>query len=323
MVAHNTVVVFIEHLRLAGRHGTAASYGFHLGKVDAWLTAQGLTPLTATTDDLRRYQRHLAEDERSRSGRLLAKNTQATRLAVMKSLWSWLHRRGEVITDVAAALELPRIAVNPVRKDHLDLQEATALLQAATAETARYPEGCHRWALAVRDLALLALAIASGRRRTGIKEMTLAQLDLAKAEVRVEQEKGRVGRVLPLAAWAIVVLQTYTLRARPVLCWQRDNPFLFVGEDGPQLGNNTLAAIIERVHAATITANPDLTELAEKRLTPHSLRVTFASLLFQGGASIRTINELMLHRQLGITARYIPIALNDLRRACATAHPRA
>jgi integrase/recombinase XerD len=320
---HPTITAFLDHLRLAGRATTAASYGFHLAKVDQWLAAKALTPLTVTTDDLRAYQRHLAEDHRGPSGRLLAKTTQAARLAVMKSFWSWLHRRGERVGNPAADLQLPRIPVNPVRRDHLTIQEVTAVLQTLAAQASAFPEGCHRWALAVRDLALLTVAIASGRRRGGLRDLTLAQLDLAKAEVRVEREKGQTGRVLPIAAWAIVVLRSYVERARPILCWQRDNPYLFVGDDGPQLGANTLAAIIERAHAVTVAANPDLTELTEKRLTPHSLRVTFASLLFQGGASIRTINELMLHQQLGVTARYVPVDLDDLRRACATAHPRA
>lgn len=320
---HPSFTVFLAHLRLAGRATTADSYGFHLSKVDAWLIAKALTPLTATTDDLRAYQCHLAENERGRGGRLLAKTTQATRLAIIKSFWSWLQRRGERVSDPAAALQLPRIPINPVRRDHLTIQEVTAVLQTLATQATSYPDGCHRWALAVRDLALLTMAIASGRRRGGLRDLTIAQLDLAKAEVRVEREKGQTGRVLPIAAWAAVVLGTYVERARPILCWQRDNPFLFVGDDGPQLGTNTLAGIIERVQAATVTANPDLTELADKHLTPHSLRVTFASLLFQGVANIRTINELMLHRQLGVTARYIPVDLDDLRRACATAHPRA
>ncbi len=319
---HASILAFLSALRLAGRGTTADSYGFHLGKVDRWLTAQGLTPLTATTEDLRAYQRHLTE-ERGNGGRLLATSTQATRMAVMKSFWSWLHRRGERHSDPAADLSIPRIPINPVRRDHLTVQEVTAVLQTAAAQATRYPEGCHRWALAVRDLALLATAIASGRRRSGLRDLTVAQLDLTRAEVRVDREKGQTGRVLPIAAWAIIVLRTYVERARPILCWQHDNPFLFVGEDGPQLGANTLAGIILRAHAATVTANPDLTELAEKSLSPHSLRVTFASLLFQGGASIRTINELMLHRQLGVTARYVPVDLDDLRRACTAAHPRA
>lgn len=323
---HPSITAFLNHLRLAGRATTADSYGFHLSKVDAWLAAKALTPLTVTTDDLRAYQRDLAENERGRGGRLLAKSTQATRLAIIKSFSSWLHRRGERISDIAADLQLPRIPINPVRRDHLSLQETTALLQTAAAHAARFPDGCSRWALAVRDLALLSLAIASGRRRTGLREIRLTQLDLTRpdgGEIRIEREKGLTGRVLPIAAWAVTVLGTYVERARPILCWQRDNAFVFVGDDGPQLGTNMLAGMIERVHAATVTANPDLTALADKHLTPHSLRVTFASLLFNGGAHIRTINELMLHRQLGVTARYIPVNLDDLRRTCATAHPRA
>jgi integrase/recombinase XerD len=320
---HPIITVYLEYLRSADRKSTAANYGFHLSKVDAWLVAQGKTPLTATAEDLRAYQRYLAEDARGQAGRLLAKNTQATRLAIMKSFWAWLYRRGEVVVDVAATIALPRIPINPVRKDGLSLQEATALLQTAAAGAAKYPEGCYRWALCVRDLALLALAIASGRRRTGLKETTLAQLDLVRGEVRVDREKGKTGRVLPLADWAIVALRTYIERARPVLCWQADNPWLFVGEDGPQIGKNSFAGIIERVHAATVLANPDLTELADKHLSPHSCRVTMASLLFQGGANIRTISEMMLHANFGMTARYVPVDVNDLRRACATAHPRA
>lgn len=320
---HPTITAFLDHLRLAGRNATAENYGFHLSRVDHWLAAKALTPLTLTTDDLRAYQRHLAEDERGRSGRLLARTTQTTRLAIIKSFCAWLHRRGERVSDPAAELQLPRIPINPVRRDHLSIQEVTALLQTLATEAARFPEGCARWALAVRDLALLTLAIASGRRRAGLRDLTLAQLDLTRAEVRVDREKGQTGRVLPIAAWATVVLRTYVERARPVLCWQADNAFLFVGEDGPQLGTNTLAGIIERAHVATVAANPDLTDLPAKHFTPHSLRVTFASLLFHGGANIRTINELMLHRQLGVTARYVPVDVDDLRRACATAHPRA
>jgi site-specific recombinase XerD len=320
---HHSIDAFLEHLRLAGRITTAKNYGFHLGRVDAWLTAKERTPLTATADDLRAYQRFIAEEDRGHAGRLLARTTQVTRLAIMKSFWSWLYRRGEVVVDVAATIALPRIPINPVRKDGLSLQEATALLQTVSAEAAQYPEGCNRWALCVRDLALLALAIASGRRRSGLRDTTLGQLDLVRGEVRVDREKGKTGRVLPLADWAIVILRTYVERARPVLCWKADIPWLFVGDDVPQMGNNSFAGIIERVHAATIRANPDLVELAGKHLSPHSLRVTFASLLFQGGANIRTINELMLHANLGMTARYVPIDVDDLRRACATAHPRA
>jgi integrase/recombinase XerD len=314
---------FIAHLRLAGRTATASNYAFHLGRVSEWLADKGLSPLTITTEQLRTYQRFIAEEERGRVGRLLAKNTQVTRLSIIKSFWSWLYRRGIRQDDPALALVLPSIPKQQVRRDHLSQQEVTAFLQTAAAQSSQFAEGSARWAIAVRDLALVTLAIISGRRRTGLRDLTCAQLDLQRSEIRVEKEKGKTGRVLPIATWGCVVLKTYVTQARPILCWQKDNPYLFVGEDGPQLGTNTLAGIIERLQIATVKANPDLTDLTDKHLTPHSLRVTFASLLFNGGATIRTINELMLHQQLGVTARYIPVNVDDLHRVCATAHPRA
>ena len=67
--------------------------------------------------------------------------------------------------------------------------------------------------------------------------------------------------------------------------------------------------VLDRAVAQTVAANPDLEQLAAKTITPHSLRVSFATLLFSGGANIRTINT--------------PIPLEDLRRVCATAHPRS
>ena len=319
---HPSMTDFLEYLRTAGRFETARGYGNALSHYHRWLIAAGLDPLTITTEGIRQYQRYLAEDYRSPRGTTLGRNTQATRLATVKAYHAWLARRGLTLSDVSRGVQLPIIVRGPVRKDHVTLQEATALLQTLSAEAAVFPEGCARWAEAVRTLAFFALALATGRRRAGLRDLHLAHVDFVRQEIRVEREKGRAGRVLPVAAWAMVCLRTYVERARPVLMWQAGNPWLFVGDLGPQLGRNTIGEMLTRAHAATVAANPDLVELATKRLTPHSLRVTFAHLLFQGGANLRTINELMLHESLGTTARYTPLGLEDLQRICATAHPR-
>jgi site-specific recombinase XerD len=227
-----------------------------------------------------------------------------------------MERRGLVVADVARHPELTWQAKGPVRRDYLTLQEATALLQTKAATAAQYPEGCARWATEIRDLTFLSLALATGRRRSGLRELRLANVDTERNEIRIEREKGRTGRVLPVASWAMTMVKTYRDRARPILCWQRDNDAFFPGERTPLLGKNTIHEILHRAHAETVSAHPDLTELATKRLSPHSLRVSFAHLIFQGGANIRTINELMLHQQLGTTSRYVPVPLDDLRRAC-------
>ena len=316
------LTAYLDHLRSSGRRETARAATATLRQFAGWLATRDL--LRLTTDDLRAFQRWLADEYRStRDGKRLGRGTQATRLATVKAVYAWMYRRGLVVTDVAAPITLPRLPPRQVQADHLTLQETVALLQTLAARAAAVAPGSYRWAIEVRDLAVIALGLATGRRRSGIRDLHIADLDRERSELRVAREKGVGGRVLPIAAWAVVILGTYIDRARPVLCWQVGNELLFPGEDGPRLGRNTIAAILERAQGATIAANPDLIELTAKRLTPHSLRVSFAHLLFQGGADIRTVNECMLHRMLGTTARYTPVDLTDLRRVCATAHPRA
>ncbi|MCK6472897.1 MAG: tyrosine-type recombinase/integrase, partial [Planctomycetes bacterium] len=97
---------------------------------------------------------------------------------------------------------------------------------------------------------------------------------------------------------------------------------LFVSKRNGSLSHQVNEALFA-LHAQTVAENPDLTELADKTLTPHGLRVTFAKLLFNGGCNLRSVNELMLHDRLSTTARYTPIHLEELRSTCRTAHPRA
>jgi site-specific recombinase XerD len=320
---HHTIDTFIEYLRVAGREESARSYASCLSFFDRWLSARKRNPLTATTDDLRAYQCFLADEYHGANGQLLGKGTQATRLACVKSFYNWMHRRALVVADVAQPITIPRVVHGMVNKDHLTLQEATALLQTKAKTAATYPEGCNRWADQVRDLAFLCLALASGRRRGGLRHLKTEHADFARNELRCEREKGKAGRVLPVAPWAMHLLRLYVERARPILNWHRDNDWLFVGDRKPRIGKNTIAEILKRAHAEAVAANPDLTELADKHLSPHSLRVSFAAMLFRGGANIRTINELMLHESLDTTARYTPVPLDDLRRTCLRAHPMA
>ncbi len=315
------IAAYLAHLCAAGRTETARSSGSTLQQFAGWVQSRHL--LTLTTDDLRAYQRWLATDYRSANGKPLGRGTQVTRLATVKALFAWMYRRGLTVSDVAQAITLPKLPPRQVQADHLVLQEAVALLQTQAACAAGVAIGSYRWAIHARDLAIIALGLATGRRRSGIRDLLVGDVDRERGELRVSREKGVGGRVLPMAAWAVAILGTYIDRARPVLCWQVGNEFLFPGDDGPQIGRNTIAAIIEHAQAATVAAHPHLTELTAKRITPHSLRVSFAHLLFQGGADIRTINDCMLHRQLGMTARYTPVDLADLRRVCVTAHPRA
>lgn len=178
------------------------------------------------------------------------------------------------------------------------------------------------WALACRNLALIALAISTGRRCGGLMALHLTDLDLERCELRIAAEKSRTGRVLPVAAWAVAACARYIRDARPVLLGQRRSDALWVTQHIGCMMKRAYAYILDDLVAATVTANPDLTELPSKRISTHGLRVSFAALLFANGCGIRALNELLLHSSLDTTARYTPISRDELRAALITVHPR-
>lgn len=173
----------------------------------------------------------------------------------------------------------------------------------------------------LRVLAAVCLGIATGRRIGGLLAIEVEHLDLDRQELRVPKEKGSMGRVLPVAEWAIAVLRAYLRDARPLLDPRGDQPWLFVAAQGA-FTRTALMDALEQLVARTMAENEDLDELPRKTITWHSLRVSFATMLFAGGCPIRSVNELMLHRSLNTTARYTPIPIDTMHQIWRTANPR-
>lgn len=320
---NESISEFIKSLEAAGRHETVRGYQPNLEQYAEWLESKGIDPLKATTDDIRAYQRWLAEEYKTADREPLAKSTQALRIACIKAFYGWLMRRGLVLVDVSRKIKLLKVKRRVTHRDYLTLQEATAVLQTQHGLAQAYREGSYRWAREYLNLTLLCLAIATGRRRFGLRNIRVGNLDFKRNEVRIEREKGKPGRVLPVAAWAMDVAKVCVEKAHPILNWRMDNDFLFVGSRAPRMGKETMAEVLLRVHKETIEKNPDLEDLPKKTLSLHSLRVTFAKLLFSNGCNIRSVNELMMHSSLSTTAYYTPLPLEDLRRVCRQTHPRA
>lgn len=324
-IHHPAVTAYLDHLRAAGRASTAEAYRYYLRRFEQWLAraAGGVDLLQVATEHLIQYQLALSTD-RTVSGEPLAASTRATAIIIVQACFAWLAQAGILVRDPAAGLIRPapprRLAVTA---DHLTLQEATALVQTAAALADEAPAGSWRRALALRNLALVALALATGRRRTGLVRIRVAELDVDRHELRVPAEKGSTGRVLPVAGWAVAAARRYMTEARPQLLGARSSEQLLIGRDAAGLRAASVWPILQAVVTETIRRNPDLAELSHKRVSPHSLRVSFATLLFHNGCPIRSLNELMLHRRLSTSAAYTPVAVEDLRRALRTTHPRA
>jgi integrase/recombinase XerD len=318
----------VEGFALRGRDRTAGCAAEVLAQFHRWAEAQTkpLDPVNATTEQLEAYQDHLVTSYRTPRGKPLARSTASMRIAFIKGWYRWLTDRGHLIADPSRHLGIRVVVSRVVMKDPLSLQEVTALVQTAAGVVNRYRPGTHRRAIALRNLAAIGLTLATGRRISGLANLTVAQLNLDRHELRVEKEKGHVGRVLPVAGWAVEVATLYMREGWPRLLAGRDPaevPWLFPsGEATGAVKRTTLKDVLNRLVMTTIAGNADLTDLPAKRITWHCLRVSFATLLFQNGCDIRSVNELLLHRKLSTTAKYTPIMIEDLRQVLRSAHPR-
>lgn len=327
------MVKYLKSLELEGRQTTIPSYRSSLVKYDAWLSSAGLDPLKMTLAHLQEFQRWLTEAYRKRNGDPLSRNALCSVLSTVKTFHFWMMLRRYTLIDPAARLKLPKTQRKRIGRDHLTQQEAIALLQTAAKRIEQVQLGSRKWAKRHRALALLALGIASGRRVGSLRGVRCEDLDFQRNEVRIDWEKGKPGRVLPIARWAMVVIKKYIDDARPILLGgipgrpnhppRKDPGWLFVGFETDRVSANYLGKILSRVQADAAEQNPDLEQLAAKKLTAHSLRVSFAKILFLNGCNIRVINEMLLHERLSTTATYTPLEVEDLRRACRSAHPRA
>lgn len=319
------IVAYLDHLRATGRASTAGSNVLVLETYQRLLLLHrsDATPTTATAADLMAYREALATPTASLVGRQLALTTQATHLATVRSFYHWLRRRGLSLLDPDPYLPLPRISRRTVQKDYLSTQEAQALLDTGAALVGQAAAGSWERALALRDLAAVALALATGRRRSGLCDLRLTDVDAVRRELRVEREKGRAGRVLPVASWAIALVVAYVREARPVLLAGTESSALLIGSSAQPLSPTAFDHRLDALVAATRAAHPDLVEFAGKRISSHSLRVTTARLLFANGCPIRSVNEILLHQKLSTTAAYTPIPIEEMRRVLLEAHPRA
>jgi integrase/recombinase XerC len=326
---HPAVTAFLASLRAAGRTGSARTYDVYLRLYQTWLAGDGVELLYASREAVTRFQVWLAHTHRRRDGRPLARTTQTTFLIAVRVLYRWLEAQGMVLADPTTGMLLPRrLRRLTVQKDHLSLQEATALVQSVATTISAGPndtphDGPHARALAVRNCALIVLALATGRRAAGLVHLALTDVDRERNELRVAREKGRTGRVLPVAAWAMAAVGRYIDTARPLIDRGRGSPWLFPTLHGVRMSHGAYVEVLRQAVADTIRRNPDLTDLPGKRISTHSLRVTFAVTLFANGCGIRSLNELMLHENLNTTAQYTPIPLEDLRLVLRSVHPRA
>jgi integrase/recombinase XerC/integrase/recombinase XerD len=275
---------------------TRRAYGLDLAQLAAWASAQQIDPEAVDARLLRRFAGVLSERGNSRS-------TVARKLASFRAFYRVLTERGQLDASPAD------LVASPKRDSHLPTvlsrTEVDQLLDRLPAATP----------LQLRDRALFELAYASGLRAAELVDLDVESLDRDGEQLRVEG-KGSKTRIVPAGERAWSAIDAYLERGRPELVagsGGRDAA-LFLSRTGRRLATSDVR---RRLRAALRQAG------VQAAASPHALRHSFATHLLDGGADLRTIQELLGHSSLSTTQTYTRVESKRLRKAYAQAHPRA
>ncbi len=234
-----------------------------------------------------------------------ARTTLARRAAAARTFTAWAHRTGVLAEDPGLLLGSPkphRTLPGVLRQD-----EAGRLLRvAAVASDDGSPAGS-------RDRAVLELLYATGVRVGELVALDVDDIDQGRRLVRV-LGKGRKERSVPFGVPAAQALNDYLRTARGTLCTDRSGPALFLGVRGGRLDQRTVRRLVH----ARLADVPDAPDLA-----PHGLRHSVATHLLEGGADLRTVQELLGHASMATTQIYTHVSAERLRKVYQQAHPRA
>jgi integrase/recombinase XerD len=282
---------FLALLAARRAERTVDAYRRDLDSFGVWL---GGPVSRATTDDLDRYLAELRA-----AG--LSSATIARRIAALRSFYRHQLLLGSRADNPAAELELPKR--RPKLPRTLSPGEAERLIDAARGTTPR----------ALRDHALVELLYGAGLRVGEAVSLTKADVDLQSRFVRCIG-KGNKERVVPIGRAAVEALRRYLSRGRPFLD-VRHRPELFLNARGGALTRAGAFLILRRLAAKA--------GLEPERVHPHLLRHSFATHLLEGGADLRSVQEMLGHADLSTTEIYTHVSDRRRRELYFQAHPHA
>jgi integrase/recombinase XerD len=275
--------------RLAPR--TVEAYRRDLEAVAAFL---GHSPADATADELAAYVASLRAEGR-------AATTVARRIAAVRSFYRHQVLLGARADNPAAELELPRRG-RPLPRT-LSPGEAERLIDAAAGTTPR----------ALRDRAVVELLYGAGLRVGEAVALERSSVDLEQRLVRCVG-KGSKERVVPIGREAADALRRYLARGRPHLD-RRHRPELFLNARGGPLTRAGVFLVLRRLAGKA--------GLEPERIHPHLLRHSFATHLLEGGADLRSVQEMLGHADLATTEIYTHVSDRRRRELYFRAHPHA
>ncbi|MGI8461377.1 MAG: site-specific tyrosine recombinase [Solirubrobacterales bacterium] len=300
-------LAYMEFERGLARN-TLTAYRTDLLQYGEFLARHDLGPDEAKPVDVSEFLAELATgmppvdgDEEDRGRAPCSASTINRKAACLRSFYRHLRRQETITEDPTANLAPPR---RGRKLPHvLSLAEVRALLEGANGSDP----------IQLRDRALLEVMYACGLRASEATGLEVTDADLRRGFVRAHG-KGSKERIVPLGREAAGALRRYLQRGRPDLVGTSGERNLFVNFRGGPLTRQGLYKIIRR-HARAAGL--------EGRMSPHTLRHTFATHLLSGGCDLRSVQEVLGHADIATTQMYTHLSGEEIKEAYFSAHPRA
>jgi integrase/recombinase XerC len=301
------VLAFQEFLAQARGYSphTVAAYGRDVRQFARFARDEGL-------QDWDQVDAHHLRAFLARRMRELSRSTLARKMAALRAFFRYLVERQGLAADPAALLRPPKQEKKLPRR--LSVDEAFHLVQASRPRRRTYGGERRQEALQARDRAMLELMYSSGLRLSELVGLDLDHLRLDLGLVRVARAKGGRERVVPVGRAALGALQGYLdLRGRLVSPKRPKEEALFLNQRGGRLGTRTVQRILEdRLGGLSVG----------RKVSPHSLRHAMATHLLEGGADLRSVQEMLGHKSLSTTQKYTHLTIDHLLKVYDAAHPR-
>jgi integrase/recombinase XerD len=240
----------------------------------------------------------------------LAPSSAARTVIAVRGLHAFLAKEGVMTTDPARSVKPPGSSKRLPKA--LSFTEIEQLLAAVGVESSSDIS-----VLMMRDQALLELLYGTGARISELMDLTLDNVSTLSKELPILRlhGKGDKERLVPVGSHALAALDRYLVRARPVLASKtRPESAVFLNARGGKLSRQSAWTILQEAASRAGLAG---------KVSPHTMRHSFATHLLENGADVRVVQELLGHASVTTTQIYTLVTVDQLREVYATAHPRA
>ncbi len=310
-----TLSAFLDYLRVERGSAklTIAAYTSDLAQFAEFLEKRHQILGGARREDVREYIQELFSNQ-------LDGRSVGRKLSAIRHLYRHLLLDGKIDKDPTLNIDLPKqwkVLPKALSRDEVGAMLAgtklagTELAGTTLADSPPQKDTPRRYALALRDRAMLELLYAGGVRVSEVADARLEDLKLDMGYILV-RGKGDKERIVPLGVPAQQALQQYLKRSREVIAREKNSPLLFLGAAGRRLSRQRVWQLVGKASLAS-----------GRHASPHMLRHSCATHMVENGADLRTVQTILGHSDISTTQIYTHVALDRLKSVYAKHHPRA